>query len=308
MASAFLLSSTILAQGPIQVDFKGKKAFQLPPAIDYNIFLHQSDPGFQEYRDSLGLQDGYWVLFYYDNAELPAVEGAIKDGAPDGEWKSYGLVSLSTGNRTILNTVMNFKGGLENGLFEIYDEAGRVTLNTAYKDGVEHGSYINRFKVSGEIQSEGRYFMGLKAGKWNFYSLPGTLGRSVSFRDSVPADSVNYFSRKETTEGKQQMKKVTDPMLEGPYTIYSNGKPYKILEFHKGKLVYYKQYHLNGELDIEGPCKNLVRLKTKEGSEGFLGLPPRPQWLLIRKGSWTNSNPDTKIPKKFIVEGFEVLY
>ncbi len=315
MHNIFLLLATVLsfslsamAQSHPQVDFKGRKAFQLPDGIDYNVFLHQSEPDFQEYRDSLDLPDGYWVLFYYNDSSLPAIEGRIQNGGPEGEWKRYGLVTLSSGNRSTLTTLMNFKDGLEDGPFEIYDEAGRITLNTGYRKGFEHGTYVNRFRVSGEIMTEGHFYMGLKSGKWNYYSLPGILKRSVSFLDSVPEDSVNNYSRKETKAGKQQIKGVNDPMLHGPYVICHNGSPAQELTFQRGHLTYYRAFLPSGDVAFEGPCKNLVRIKMTDKTEGFMGLPPQPQWKLIRKGKWINHDPDRKIPKKFIVEGFEVLY
>ena len=308
LAAVLLFSSTVSAQTYSQVNYKGKKAFILPEDIEYNIFLHQSEPDFQDYRDSLGLPDGYWVLFYYNDEDLPAIEGEIRNGGPEGEWKRYSLVTLSSGNRSSLSTLMNFRDGLEDGPFEIYDEAGRITLNTGYRKGYEHGPYTNRFRVSGEVQNEGAFYMGLKSGKWNFYSLPGILSKSVSFLDSVPEDSVSYYSRKETETGKQQIKGVNDPMLHGPYIIYRNGKPAQELTFHRGRATYYRAFLPSGEVAIEGSCKKLVRVKMTEKTEGFMGLPPQPKWELWRKGTWANNDPTRKIPKKFVVEGFEVLY
>ena len=302
--------AALMTQGQTakQVDHKGQPTYVLPSGIDFNIFLHQSEPDFQEYRDSLELPDGPCVLFYQNNPELPVMEGRVKNGAPEGEWRSYALDRKLKGSVSMLSSVMNFKDGLEDGPFKIYDETGRVALSTGFRNGLEHGPYESRFKLSGEVQTKGHYHMGLRSGKWTIYSLPGIVSKEINYRSSFPADSAGYFGRKETKEGKQQLKGVNDPMLEGVYTIYLAAKARQELTFRKGKLVHYRSLDNDEQVLAEGPCKKLVRVKMDEEGSGFLGLPPIPEWEIVRKGKWTTADPDAKLPKKFIVKGFDLYY
>jgi antitoxin component YwqK of YwqJK toxin-antitoxin module len=76
------------------------------------------------------VQNGHQV-FYYPNGKI-ASEGTMRDGKPDGYWKSYDEYGnlVSEGNRK------NFQ---LDSLWKFYDENGKLKLSITYKNGKKNG-------------------------------------------------------------------------------------------------------------------------------------------------------------------------
>ena len=74
--------------------------------------------------------------------------------------------------KKIINRVN--RKGLKIGIWEFYDENGRLTSKGSYKDGVMVGKW-KFYHLNGKIRSKGEYVDNDKEGIWEFYGVNGEL-------------------------------------------------------------------------------------------------------------------------------------
>lgn len=105
------------------------------------------------------------------------------------------------------------------GIAVFYDENGKVSGRTSYKNGVPNGTEIKYYpdgKVkskieyvdfyrngpavfyypNGQIMKKGNYVNCFEEGKWDFYYENGQLKESGSFKNGLKSGSWNYYSSK----------------------------------------------------------------------------------------------------------------
>jgi antitoxin component YwqK of YwqJK toxin-antitoxin module len=120
-----------------------------------------------------GLSDGFTV-FYHENGEKSS-EGMIKDGKPEGYWKTFSEegILLSEGNRKnhLLDSIWNF-----------YDDEGNLKMEISYKEGKKNG--IRRTYREQEIIEE-NFVDDLKQGISSYYYADGNLKKTVFYVDGL---------------------------------------------------------------------------------------------------------------------------
>ena len=115
-------------------------------------------------------------VFYYPNGQKSS-EGWLKDGQPEGWWKSYseeGML-LSEGNR---------KNHLLDSLWTFYDKEGNKILEINYKEGKKNGPRIQYFKDEYTIEN---WTMDTLKGWVYTYSSEGWLKRATPIRERQTA-------------------------------------------------------------------------------------------------------------------------
>ncbi|MBE0646381.1 MAG: hypothetical protein IH596_01210 [Bacteroidales bacterium] len=119
----------------------------------------------QDTIDSKGLQQ-----FFYQNGKL-ASEGTMRDGQPDGYWKSYYETGIlkSEGNRN------DFK---LDSIWKFYNTDGKLVLEITYQDGKRNGqktSWLDRETIKEQ------YINDIKEGYTEYFHPDGWKKREVPY-------------------------------------------------------------------------------------------------------------------------------
>lgn len=125
-------------------------------------------------------------VFYHANGKISS-EGTMRDGKPDGYWKTYyesGIIK-SEGNRK------NFE---LDSLWTFYDETGKANLQINYLNGKKEG--IRRTIRENEIIEE-NFSNDIKQGLTVYYFPDGKIMRTINFENGLE----NGFAREFDKEG-----------------------------------------------------------------------------------------------------------
>jgi uncharacterized protein len=122
----------------------------------------------QEQKDSLN--QGQFMTFYYPGGQKSS-EGYLKDGKPDGYWKTY----YESG---ILKSEGNRKDFELDGLWKFYDDSARLSVSIEYLKGRKNG-YKTTFQQGGYIAEN--YIDDVKQGNTNYYYPDGKLQMYIPF-------------------------------------------------------------------------------------------------------------------------------
>ncbi len=131
-------------------------------------------------KENVETPNGY-NIFYYGNKQKSS-EGTMKDGKPDGLWKSYyvngNLKSIGKWSNNQLDSVWNF-----------YNENGTIKNKINYLNGKKNGYFYkyNFYKLNDTlisyISSEILYINNVPQGKSNFYYKTGNIHKIIPFKD-----------------------------------------------------------------------------------------------------------------------------
>lgn len=185
-----------------------------------------------------GKPDGYWKS-YYRNGKLKA-EGNRRNFKLDGPWVFYNRDGLKT-------SVINYKLGNKNGPSETYKE-GILHKIDYYVDNLQEGN-SKFFYPDSSLQKLVPYSEGKKNGEGYEYARDGRVISILSFKDGdlIRQQSINRFDQQEQKQGlwvsfyKSMAKKVEGPYLNdlknGYWKYYeSNGNLIKAEKWIKGEL------------------------------------------------------------------------
>lgn len=113
---------------------------------------------------------GQFMTYYYPGGQKSS-EGYLKEGKPDGYWKTYyeNGVLKSEGNR------LNFE---LDGLWKFYDDSARLTVTMEYRNGKKNG-FKTTFKPGEKVAEN--YVNDIKDGNTNYYYPDGKLRMFVPF-------------------------------------------------------------------------------------------------------------------------------
>jgi len=242
-----------------------------------------------------GTDEGVFEQYFYPNGQVSS-EGIMRDGKPDGYWRTYYVTGVikSEGKRTnfLLDSTWNF-----------YNQAEELNQQINYKLGEKSGysirySYDNPLQPgSPTIVSKELYVNGVKEGPSYYYFPTGELKTLVYFKDGkkqglsreFSKDSVlitvveynnNYVVNRERvnrtdTEGRRQ----------GTYReYYESGRIKKESNYLDNQLHgYYREFNGNGELvtaqryergkiveEIDEDMRELLDMKNTYDEEGRL--------------------------------------
>ncbi len=221
------------------------------------------------------LKDGYQV-FKYPNGAISS-EGLLKNGKPDGFWKSYYVTGIkkSEGKRT------NF---LLDSIWLFYDQAGDTTEKINYLDGKKNGWYYKYKKdpsrgtyiwskelfaadrkegtaylyfPDGKIQQTFAYNKGKKEGLSKEYDREGNIITLLEYHNDflVSREKINRFDKNGLKQGEWK-------------DFYPNGG-IKSERTFKDDLMngYYKEYDIRGKLVLTMLYENGAIVKSKVEDE-----------------------------------------
>jgi len=192
-----------------------------------------------------------FTVFKYENGNISS-KGFIKNGKPDGYWKTYyenGILK-SEGNRK------NFE---LDSTWKFYSEDGKLILDITYKNGKKNG--IKTTYLQKEIIKE-TYLNDIKEGFASYYYADTTLRLTVKFVKGREQGYAREFSPKgdvisllEYKNGylinKENVNRLnSDSLKQGKWvTFYQNGNEKSEGYYKSGiKNGYFKEYSEDGNL------------------------------------------------------------
>lgn len=239
-------------------------------------------------QENVSIQDGYQV-FKYPNGTISG-EGMIKNGKPEGFWKSYYVTGVKKSEGLRTNHMLD-------GIWLFYDQVGDTTEKISYLYGKKNGWYYKYKKEPGT----GVYL-------WSRELFAGDKKEGVTtifFPDSKVKQTISYYNGK--TEG---LSKEFD----------NDGNVITLLEYHNDFLVsrerinrldnkklkqgQWKDFYDNGKIKSEkNYVDDLLNGYYKEYDEkGNLVLT-----MLYEKGAIVKSNvedePEIEIVNKHDADG-----
>jgi len=137
-------------------------------------------------EDNKVVKDGHQV-FYHPNGKK-ASEGTMRNGKPDGYWKTYNEeeVLISEGNRIDFELDSSWM---------FYDDEGKITMEISYRKGKKDG--IRRTYREDETIEES-FVADQKEGLTNYYYPDGKIKREVNFKYGLEQG----LSREFDTDGR----------------------------------------------------------------------------------------------------------
>lgn len=217
------------------------------------MFLFYSLDSYCQYD---GIEDGFH-RFEYPNGTISS-EGTIKEGKPEGYWKSYYVTGVlkSEGKRT------NF---LLDSIWVFYDMAGDTTEKISYLYGKKNGYYYKYKKEPSTglyIESKELYAGDKKEGTAYVYFPNGTIKQTIPYN----GNKIDGLSKEFDQEGniitlleynndrlisRERINRTDNNGLkQGIWKeFYSNGN-LKKEENYKDNLLhgYYREYNNNGQI------------------------------------------------------------
>ncbi len=241
------------------------------------------------------VQNGFAQIFYPNTGQV-ASEGIMKDGKPDGYWKTYYVTGVikSEGNRTnfLLDSIWNF-----------YNQAGELVQQISYKLGEKSG-YSNTYSYSNPnnpgqptLISRELYVRGKKEGNSYYYHPTGELKLIEQYKDGKKQGISREFTRDSTlitvvqykdnyVVERERVNRVDDEgRKQGTHReYYENGKIKKEEAYLDGQLHgYYREFNGNGDLvlairyergqimeEIDEDMRELLDMKSTYDEQGRL--------------------------------------
>jgi len=121
---------------------------------NYSILEVPAEPGhivyFQDYLNTFGMTNGRFLSRYPNGAKKD--EAYIKNGYPEGQWKSY-----DANGKLIL--LRSYKNGIRNGIFRTYRSDGKLIFETSYINGKYNG-LIREYNLNGNLIKKGQFNSG----------------------------------------------------------------------------------------------------------------------------------------------------
>ena len=192
-----------------------------------------------------------FTIFKYENGKVSS-EGVIKNGKPDGYWKTF----YETG---ILKSEGNRKNYEIDSIWKFYNEEGKLILEINYAAGKKNG--IKTTYLQNEVVKE-TYVNDVKEGFTSYYYPDGVLRLSIKFIKGKEQG----FAREYSTSGqvitlleyksgylinKEKVNRLdSDSLKQGKWVdFYDNGNIKSEGNYKSGiKHGYFKDYSVDGNL------------------------------------------------------------
>jgi antitoxin component YwqK of YwqJK toxin-antitoxin module len=222
-----------------------------------------------------GLSDGYKV-FKYPNGSVSG-EGIIRNGKPDGFWKSYYVtgVKKSEGKRT------NF---LLDSIWVFFDQAGDTTEKINYLIGKKNGYYFKYKKEPAEglyIWSKELYAGDKKEGTAYVYFPDGKIKQTITYNGGRKEGLSKEFDKEgiiislleysnDFLVSREKINRTDNKGLkQGDWKEFYPGGGKKSEKTFKDDLLhgYYKEYDIKGNLILTMLYENGSIVKSKVDDE-----------------------------------------
>ena len=113
------------------------------------------------------------TTLYYDSGEKMS-EGEMQKGQENGEWTQW----HENGN---IKSVGYYTNGLQDSLWQWYDESGVQTCSGTFLLGKENGNWMHYFP-NGLVSDFGAYRNGTMEGLWKYFYEIGSLKSTVNYK------------------------------------------------------------------------------------------------------------------------------
>ncbi len=226
-------------------------------------------------QNSEGLKDGYQV-FKYPNGSISS-EGIIKDGKPEGIWKSYYVTGVikSVGKRTsfLLDSIWLF-----------FDQTGDTTEKISYLLGKKNGYYF-KYKRDAEaglyIWSKELFAGDLKEGTGYIYYPNGKIQQLISYNSGKKEGISKEFDKNGNVitllEYNNDFLLTRDKvnradgkgLKQGEWVEFYPDGSKKTEKYYKDDLLhgFYKEYDTRGNLVMDMLYENGAIVKSKVEDE-----------------------------------------
>ncbi len=125
-------------------------------------------------------------VFYYPNGKKLS-EGNLKNGKPEGYWKTY----YDNGK---IKTEGNRKNYVLDSVWKFYSDKGIISSEINYKEGKKTG-FHRIYNEKGKLLSEEYYFNNLKHGKARYFYETGEVKREVAFEENIETGTAYEFGK-----------------------------------------------------------------------------------------------------------------
>jgi len=154
----------------------------------------------------------------------------------------------------------HFKDGKGVGVFEYYDESGKLKAKNTF-DAKSDRVYNQMFAPNGKVVAEGWFDDQKRVGDWKFYSeKDGSLILIEPYTDGKINGISKGYKDKQIVEEIEYV----DGVKNGKYnTYYDNGRPLSVGQYKDGLLSgMFTTYYPNGMIQYKGEYSYGVRMGT----------------------------------------------
>ncbi len=221
--------------------------------------------------------------FYYPNTKQVSSEGVLKNGKPEGLWKSYYITG-------VLKSEGKYNNNILDSIWVFYNQVGDTLEKINYKYGKKNGYYYS-FKYDGKYGAAGRGYIASKELYLNdkrngisyYYFNDGSLFRTLNYVEGNKQGlGIEYSKRGEIKTlleyhnnyliNREAVNRVDkNDLKQGVWKeFYDNGKLHFERTYNDDQLNgYYKEYDENGNLRFairyeNGKIVNETAEKTDE--------------------------------------------
>jgi len=138
---------------------------------------------------SVKAQDSSKFAIFYFESGAKSSEGFLRNGEPDGYWKSYYSNSL-------LKTEGNRKNFKLDSIWKFYSEKGQLTLSIEYKEGLKQGHRL--IYLDSIVQKDELFAIDKREGLTVLYDQKGRLSEEVPFVNDLQQGQGFGFDSLET--------------------------------------------------------------------------------------------------------------
>lgn len=197
-----------------------------------------------------------FLQYFYPGGNL-ASEGYIREGQPDGYWKTY----YENGN---LKSEGNRKNFQLDGLWKFYDSDGRKTLQISYENNKKHGERITYLENETIVEN---FLDDIKQGISIHYFPDGKIKKEVFFKDGYEEGYLKEYDVHGNVITLYEYRKgfIINREIVNRYNTAGN-KHGLWMEFFEGSGIKRTEEWRNGilngfvkEYDINGNLKNIFK-------------------------------------------------
>ena len=237
--------------------------------VDYQIFRYENGVISSEGTMKEGKPEGLWKT-YYPSGQLKT-EGERLNFELSGEWKFF----REDGSK---EKSIEYAEGKKNGLEKSYSEEGVILSEVPFKAGIQNG-LANYFYTSGELYREVPFVDGKEQGKGFEYAKNGTIITLLNYEKGFirSIERINRYNAQQKKKalwvdfwpnGKRKTEGYyTNGVKNGIFKYYnSKGRLEKIEKYRGGELLtdadeaelldIRKEYYQSGKLKLVGSYKN----------------------------------------------------
>jgi len=218
-----------------------------------------------------GQPDGYWKS-YFENGKLKS-EGNRKKFEIDSLWIFY-----NEKGKKILDVY--YKEGKKNGIKTTYLE--HETVREMFKNDIKDG-YTRYYYPDGKVKMEVPFVKGLEQGLAKEYSTDGNIISLIEYKRGFVVDRL-YINRRDHNNLKQGKW----------YTFYENGNVHVEGTYQDNlKEGYFKEYAPNGDLlSVDKYIKDVKQAEAQEIQKLDIKNEYYPDMKLKASGTYRNGTPE----------------